>query len=226
MKGIPDDGAHKVADDIRGLIEALVAHEHEPDELRAARRLIVDAVRLLEGPRRELPDKFNRGDQDSWWAYIDRSMFGGGLSPLSPRIVYDEPAAAPGPTRITGRIWPGWPFQGGPGMVHGGYVAGLFDHFLGIAQGHSTDYAAATVSLTVRFLKPTPTGRELTLSACCEHVDDRFIQGFATCHAGDVLTAEAEALFKKVDMTRLGGRAQARPINGGQTDAGQPVVVP
>ena len=51
--------------------------------------------------------------------------------------------------------------------------------------------------------------------AWVHHVSGRRIVARATCHANDVLTAEAEALFVRIDMAEMARRAAGR---GGDRD--------
>ena len=92
------------------------------------------------------------------------------------------------------------------------YVAGLFDDVLGgtirLVEGPS----AVTGTLEVKYRKITPLDTELRFLAWVHHESGRRIHSRATCHAGDVLTAAAEALFVRVDMQALAVRVH--PVDG------------
>jgi len=100
-------------------------------------------------------------------------------------------------------------------------VAGLFDHFLGMAQHaynrvRGTAIQAATKELTIRYVAPTPLDTPLTFHAWLEEVDERRVRCHGTCHAGDVLTATAVGEFTKVSVDRIlsteaGGFAARQP---------------
>lgn len=199
-----------VADGLRAAIHAFTANVHDAESLARAHGLLAQVTSTLAGPPETLHEDFEGTDPATWRHYIARSAFGGGRNPLGPRVDYDDPPGdVAGPFRVTGRLTLGWPHQGGPGMVHGGVVAGYFDHFLGLAQGSGQGFTCATVRLAVRYVRPTPLDRELTFAAWLDEPAGRDVVGHATCHAGEVLTADAEGLFRRIDdMTALGQRGQ------------------
>ena len=90
--------------------------------------------------------------------------------------------------------------------MHGGYVAGLFDDILGGAQTLLDGATGLTGTLKVWYRNLTPLDTELVFTAWVDHVRGRRIHARATCHADGVLTAEAEALFIRVDMAALAER--------------------
>lgn len=60
--------------------------------------------------------------------------------------------------------------EGGPGVAHGGWTAAVLDEILGhVAPLHGV--LAVTGTLSVRYLKPTPTGRPLTGRATVDRRD-------------------------------------------------------
>jgi len=87
-----------------------------------------------------------------------------------------------------------WRFEGPPRCLHGGYVAALFDEFLGWVQMLSGG-AGATKNLSVTYHKPTPLNVELTLRARLTSVEGRKVRVAGEMYAGDVMTASAEGLF-------------------------------
>jgi acyl-coenzyme A thioesterase PaaI-like protein len=100
-------------------------------------------------------------------------------------------------------------YEGPPGHVHGGYLAAAFDEVLGLAQGVS-GAPGMTARLTVNYRKPTPWGMPLRFEGRIERREGRKVFTTGTCYAGDLLTAEAEALFISVDFTRLAELAADR----------------
>jgi hypothetical protein len=92
---------------------------------------------------------------------------------------------------VGGTVVFGAAYEGPPGHVHGGLVAAMFDELLGFAQLS----AGFTGTLTVRYRKPTPLHKTLTMKAWPDRVDGRkrIIKG--TCHDGETLLSEAEGLF-------------------------------
>lgn|GEM_PF-166826 len=93
-----------------------------------------------------------------------------------------------------GSVTCGWAFEGPPGHVHGGWVAGILDHFMGIAHMRS-GHPGMTGSLDIRYHRPTPLNVELELRATHEAVSERRTKVIAEVrHAGKV-TASAVAMF-------------------------------
>ena len=87
-----------------------------------------------------------------------------------------------------------WRFEGPPRCLHGGYVAAIFDEFLGWVQMLSGG-AGATKNLTVTYHHPTPLNVDLALKARLLSVDGRKIRVVGEMYAGERVTASAEALF-------------------------------
>ena len=92
------------------------------------------------------------------------------------------------------KITLGWAYEGPPKCVHGGWVAALFDEFLGCAQLLSGQ-TGATGNLNVRYKRPTPLDTELTLFATVKEVHGRKIVMEGTISANGVTTASCEGLF-------------------------------
>jgi len=95
-------------------------------------------------------------------------------------------------------------YEGPPGCLHGGYIAGIFDEVLGAAQTLSGQ-AGMTGRLTIHYRSPTPLNTDLHLKARLDSVNGRKILCKGTLHAGDRLCAEAEGLFIAVDPKKLMG---------------------
>ena len=93
-------------------------------------------------------------------------------------------------------------YEGPPGCLHGGYIAGIFDEALGAAQTFAGQ-AGMTGRLTIHYRSPTPLQTELHLRAWLESVSGRKIVCKGTLHAGDRLCAEADGLFIAVDPRKL-----------------------
>lgn len=119
----------------------------------------------------------------------------GTCNPVAPPLVMwfegeDEPDGPEG-RRSEGAVTFGLAHQGPPGHAHGGAVAAMYDDFLGRSQRQ----AGFTGTFTVRFRKPTPLDRELTLRAWVSRVDGRKRWVAGTCHLDGELISEAEGLF-------------------------------
>jgi acyl-coenzyme A thioesterase PaaI-like protein len=201
-----------LGDELRAVIDALLSRQSSPGGLRRALALVTEAGRALDGPPapayNEAPGYWSGGDDRAWGSYLDMTVFGGGINPLgmpmSPVYGLDQE----GRPYAEAVVRLGRPYLGGPHMVHGGYVAGLLDHMFGLAL-HAGPVVAVTATLTVRYVAPTPVHRDLRLRAWFEPAGGRRLTGRATCHDGDVLTAEAEGLFLGVDMIEMARRNAA-----------------
>ena len=99
-------------------------------------------------------------------------------------------------------------YEGPPGCVHGGVIAGLFDELLGVAN-IVAGVGAMTGTLTVVYRTPTPLYTELRLAARTLGVDGRKVRTVGTLHVGDRLCAEAEGVFILVDLERFAAHTLA-----------------
>lgn len=135
----------------------------------------------------------------------ERSPFIGRANPVAPPLVVEF-----GRESVSCVVTLGTLYEGPPGKLHGGYIAGIFDELLGAAQTYS-GRAGMTGRLTVHYRKPTPLGVELRVEAWVESVNGRKIVCKGTLHAGEVLCAEAEGLFIAVDPALLIAAAGESP---------------
>ncbi|HEY7106515.1 MAG TPA: PaaI family thioesterase [Acidimicrobiia bacterium] len=97
--------------------------------------------------------------------------------------------------------------EGPPGTVHGGYVAFAFDEVLGWATARA-GYPAMTGRLTVRYRRPTPLGVPIEVTVPWPRVTGKRIRMHATLDAGGEVTAEAEGLFVRFELSDGSSRAQ------------------
>lgn len=88
----------------------------------------------------------------------------------------------------------GWAYEGPPGHVHGGFVAAIFDQFLGMAQTLGKN-PGMTGTLGVRYMRPTPLNTELKLEARITRQEGRKTTMVAEMRADGEITASCEALF-------------------------------
>ncbi|MBU3702548.1 MAG: PaaI family thioesterase [Acidimicrobiia bacterium] len=129
------------------------------------------------------------------------------LRERSPFIGRANPVALPlemtfGDGTVEARPTFGTLYEGPPGCLHGGYIAGIFDEALGAAQSFAGQ-AGMTGRLTIHYRSPTPLRTELHLRAWLESVNGRKVVCKGTLHAGDRLCAEADGLFITVDPSRF-----------------------
>jgi acyl-coenzyme A thioesterase PaaI-like protein len=95
---------------------------------------------------------------------------------------------------VVGEITFGSAYEGPPGCVHGGYVAGAFDELLGATQSLS-GAPGMTGTLTVRYRSPTPLHVPVIMRGRIRGVEGRKIFAEGTLHHEDRLCAEAEGIF-------------------------------
>jgi hypothetical protein len=207
-----EDPGSRLAHELRGAIEELSSRTHAAGQLEEAVSLATELRQLLDGPRS--PRWYEAGlvdgelDERSMTAFQTQSLFRGAHNPLAPPMTLEVTDGDDGPV-VVSRVTLGLAYEGPPHGVHGGYVAGMFDDVLGATQ-RLVDKPGVTGRLTVHYRHITPVLEELTLRAWIEEDVGRRILSKATCHAGDTLTADAEALFVRVDFDEVADRMLAR----------------
>jgi len=191
-----DDARRQLADEIRKLASATVLTTAGVGALQRASDLVRQATDEL------IPDsRSSRYDgvaglapgaptNDVLWE--THAAFGRS-NPLAPPVEAEEH-----PGRVEGTVTFGPAWEGGPGFVYGGFVASVFDGMLGRAA-LSAGHLAVTRTLTVSFLRPTPLGAPLRLSSTAGDVEGRNVAVSCDMWSGDTLTAEARAVFSRVD---------------------------
>ncbi|WP_225805558.1 PaaI family thioesterase [Streptomyces sp. NK15101] len=110
-------------------------------------------------------------------------------------------------------------YTGWPGLVYGGFLAMLVDchsnwtamayHYRaeGREPGSLPRIECVTGELGVKYLKPTPMGVELTLTARVEGPLGRKSRVICEIHADDTLVAVGDSVFVRVDTARLAATA-------------------
>jgi acyl-coenzyme A thioesterase PaaI-like protein len=126
----------------------------------------------------------------------DRDPLIGRSNPLAPPL-----ARVGEPEAHTWEVTFGDAYGGHPGFVHGGYVAAVLDHVLGVAAS-SSGVAAMTGTLTTRFRRPTPLNQRLVCVGRIDRVEGRKVFCSAGLDAGDTRVAEAEGVYLRVDPDR------------------------
>lgn len=140
--------------------------------------------------------------------------------PFSPMIGWYSPLSGPIHCElvegggIIGRGVMGAAYEGPPGCVHGGVIAGIFDEMLGIAN-ITAGVGAMTGTLTIVYRSPTPLYEELVFASRTESIEGRKVRTKGTLHVGERLCAEADGIFIQVARDRFaehalghGGEAQ------------------
>jgi acyl-coenzyme A thioesterase PaaI-like protein len=121
----------------------------------------------------------------------------GPWSPLAPPI-----AVAIEDGRATASVTFGLPYGGPPGCVHGGVIAACFDQVLNVAN-LLAGVAGPTVSLEVRYRKPTPLGRPLRFEAGTPAVHGKQVRTAGVLRDGDTVLAEASGTFVTLPADRV-----------------------
>ncbi len=124
-------------------------------------------------------------------------MIVGRCNPVAPPIEIEfDPPRAIGRTRFATH------FEGAPGCVHGAAIAAAFDIML-TAANVLADAAGPTVTLTLRYRKPTVIAEEAVFEAWVTSIDGRRTVSEGRLLQGDVVTVEARGEFVNLDRARI-----------------------
>jgi hypothetical protein len=186
------EAKRRVSAAISKLTEVLVTSSPAIDEMnRIAEQLESTAEEFAQTPR-----IFGRL---AWIETGEHGSFGQVSHELNPLAGISNPLAPPVTTWIEGDIargscYCGWAYEGPPGSVHGGYVAAIFDQFLGMAQILGKG-PGMTAYLHVNYHKRTPLNTRLELQARLLKREGRKTLMEAEIIADGIITASSEALF-------------------------------
>jgi acyl-coenzyme A thioesterase PaaI-like protein len=185
----------RVADATRVLIEGLVGTDLDEATINdTAERLEQIAGAFDRDVSRSVYDGISEtamaGAEPD--AFFDHSPMIGRANPLAPPIALELSHDL-----VVGRVRFGSAYEGPPGCVHGGYVACAFDEILGAAQTFS-GAPGMTGTLTIRYRKPTPLHTDLRFEGRFDRKEGRKVFTSGKVYAGEVLTAEAEAIFVSI----------------------------
>ena len=201
-----------VADSMRTIIDRLVGPA-APTELivEMVDELASIASQLDDWPHGTLYEGFaeaaNAGADPH--AMFEHSPFIGRANPLAPPISLAEVDG-----HLEGRARFGSAYEGPPGCVHGGYIAGAFDELLGATQSLSGN-PGMTARLTVNYRTPTPLHADLFMRGELTSVEGRKIFTHGWLYATDPdgterLCAEADGLFISIDFGRFAAMKNER----------------
>ena len=146
-----------VADELRALIDNVVATEVPVDRLDEAARLIARTRSLLSGARRSLVQLPLVDDLDNAVRMYNPAC--GRANPIAPPMTIETHE---GGVVATCRL--GLAYEGPPMFGHGGASALLLDQLLGHTAA-AAGYAALTTGLRLRYLRPVPLEVPLRLTA-------------------------------------------------------------
>ena len=185
----------------RALNEKLVSTDIDPELAAALTEKIEGLTAKLSQAQQvsSLIDMAKRGQRGTIDDVMGELVSVGGRShPCSPELRWQEAS-----NRITGTVKFSQAFEGPPGHVHGGWVAGVLDHLMGITHVR-TDQPGMTGGLSVRYLRPTPLNQVIEVSAEATELDDKRTEVKAAMRYGETATATAEAMFVRVDRKQFG----------------------
>jgi len=191
------------ASELRNAIHGLAQNTTEVDltaeQLLEAAALVQSASSKLQGeplPRWWEKNQAARGQTSS--SYRNRSLFQGELHPFSPTLHWDQYTGPSGESGYVFETTLSSLYEGPPKAVHGGYIAGLYDELLGAVQNLAQGDTGYTAKLTIRYRSFTPTNKKLVFKGWVAQNNGRRISVRASCHDGDCLCSEAEALFLRL----------------------------
>tara|TARA_R110002110_G_scaffold413729_1_gene641526 strand:- start:3707 stop:4360 length:654 start_codon:yes stop_codon:yes gene_type:complete len=182
----------ELADAIKALNEALMTSNGSVETLLTAAKTIREqSTEISKEPRLFGVMAFIGTGEHGTYAEIANEMnaLGGHSNPMAPGInMWVDGMCAAGTVSFNHS------YEGPPGFVHGGYVAGILDQFLGMAQIVGKQ-PGMTGTLTIHYHQPTPLDTELQLRAESKTVGERKTRVTGTISVGDQITATAEGLF-------------------------------
>ena len=182
----------QVATAVSALIEAATTGDIDPADANSIVNNIEALTDQLKGYR-QLNGVVAHANAYGSYPVANHEMLcvGGASHPMSPglRHWFDG-------DKVYGAVTFNWSYEGPPNHVHGGWVAAILDHFMGMAQVRAGN-AGMTGGLDIRYRRPTPLNCELQLVASLTPLTERKMQVDAELsHEGEV-TASASAVFVK-----------------------------
>lgn len=189
-----DDWVHRrrAAKAMHEITERLVTSDTSIDQAKEVADQLEAVIALLEGAPR-IEGKKNWADRYQMPSF---GRVGAELDPLR---------GESNPLSLHSRFWieddkahaiyrGGWAFEGPPGRMHGGYVAAIFDNFLGMAQVLDGN-PGMTGTLKVNYHRATPLHVDLQLTAEIIRVEGRSKIVRGVMMANGEKTASCEGLF-------------------------------
>jgi hypothetical protein len=186
----------RLADVVRRIVEDAALVDATQAASDADLEALIAGAENLAAQLRAVPSHRAKGglnyDGSDWeGALIERSPISGYSNPLAAPLVV-EPIGEDGVLHAHAHY--GYAYEGPPGHLHGGAVAGAFDEMVGIGQSASGQ-AGFTASLTIKMRKPTPLHQRIDYEAGVTKVDGRKITVWSTATANGDVVGEAEALM-------------------------------
>lgn len=200
----------KLAQEVRQLIADLVTCSADAQTLDS----MAEVIRAQSARLRETPQYFGRSAYSDAFPekYTTLATLGYELNPLDGEC---NPIAAPMKVWIEGDVAYGtvncgWAYEGPPNSIHGGFVAAIFDQFLGVGQ-KITGQPGVTGTISIRYIKPTPLNTDIKMVGRVKSVEGRKNILVGEMWAGDVLTATCEGLFIHIDLEAYHRMKNSKP---------------
>lgn len=118
----------------------------------------------------------------------------GSLNPIAPVVAFEVVDDGADYPRVRGQLAFGPAYEGPPGGVHGGTIAGTLDNVLGVLND-AAGVGGVTGRIAVRFHALTPLDTPLQVEARVHGLEGRKVRCWAGLSHEETLTAEAEAIF-------------------------------
>jgi acyl-coenzyme A thioesterase PaaI-like protein len=219
-------GREELADAVRRLMTLTVTAAAPPEVLAEAARRATEAADALEGYVPEAgaePTERFAGrtvapeEADTLMAAMPFDVVIGSCNPVAPPLTIEfDPPRALGLATFTAT------YEGAPGLVHGAALAGVFDIML-TAANVLANGAGPTVSLSIRYRKPTLIGEPAHFEAWVTEQTDRRTFSRGRLLQGGVVTVEAEGEFVNMERARIRSLHRRGGSSGGNLPPeGQP----
>ena len=197
-------GKHEFAAALREVLDELASSGAPDDFLRSE----AERVRELAAELRRHPAPPAEGASvlTGMENFHDRSPIVGLANPIAPPAVLEH---FPDEQSVRGTCEFSKAFEGGPGLVHGGFLAALLDEALGVVTVYSGS-AGMTGEYTLRYHAPTRIKVPLRLEARYDSRDGRKLYVSADLWDGETLTVHATGTFIAVDDAKFEAFAAAR----------------
>lgn len=203
--------ARDLADVLRRLIRLSVSAAPPASETARLTARLAEIADELEGhlPADPLPRFIPAADDGP-----PKDVPLGGAMPYDVVVGPFNPVALPvvldfEPPRALGRAVFDVTYEGAPGCVHGAVLAATFDIILTAANAIE-GAVGPTVSLALRYVRPTLINEEAVFEGWVTEVTDRRVFSKGRIVQGGVVTVEAEGEFAVFNQDRVNRMATAR----------------
>lgn len=208
----------RLAEALRGLSAEVVACDAPDSLFQEAADATEGFLQMFQGrPRRRrvvagtVKEEIRKeGKRYHYGDLIDYSPLSGPVNPIAPPMTILKQDSE----TLIARVSFSSAFEGGPGWVHGGYVAAAFDELLGLVQS-LTGKAGMTGTLKVRYRNPCPLHVEVRMEGRVQSSEGRKIVAKGTMHAGERIVADGEAMFILIDQDTFRTKSPHYSRHGG-----------